>query len=187
MRKRRSDGRINSGLSVTQRHELYRLLTEGAKSDEWAVDFLLAEYSIKLSRSAVAKWRESWKPTFDQYQRLAVVSAAQKTRDELVEHLPMLNEATVAMLHQASYAAMASGDTDDIKALVSLLLQYKKQEQAEDKLALDRERYEDAQRRIEAAEKAKEEIQNNEDLSVLEQANIMRESLGLPLLDEEPG
>lgn len=181
MSKTRSDSSL-AQLTTEQQIELYQLLS-GGMGYKTAVEHCRVEYGIKTHMSSLHNAFEKWAKQDSRDRILRNVAAAQAMHETAAKSLPLMDQATDSLLHQLAFEAAQARDSEAMGDYLDAILSRQRAALQADRLALDTARFEEAKRKAAKFDQA-EEVVRNEKLSVVEQANIMRELFGMPPLEE---
>ena len=158
MKKARSDSAL-AALTPDQQAELFDLLT-GGMGYKTAVIYCREEYGIKTHLSSLHNAWEKWAKQAARERTLRNVAAAQAIHQAAADSLPMMDQATDSMLHQLAFEAMQAKDQDAIADYVGVLLDRQRAALQADRLALDKAKFEEAQRKAAQADQAVDILKN---------------------------
>lgn len=169
-KKPRSDAKLLNIAEADQRsiYDRLRMGMSYAAAKPWIAE----EFSVSVSSDATlsAFW-EYWCEKDSEERILRAVSASDAILEDTAGVLPRLDAAMESRLKQLSFEAMLSGDVDNIKHLVGMVLKFKSAEQDDRKIALQ-------ERRLRQAQEA-EAVVKTADLSPEQRDAKLKEIFGL--------
>lgn len=133
-RKPRSDSKLLT-LTEERQVQIYNWL----KHVGYTKTVLLVKKELKISTStgALHNFWEHWSKQESENRILKAVTAAQDITESAAEHLPLINQATMATLQQAAFeTVLAGGDDKRVKDFMNIVLKARALDQADQTLSL---------------------------------------------------
>jgi hypothetical protein len=135
MKKPRSDSKLLNLPEATQL-AIYELLRSGVGYTK-AKLIIQKDHGIQTSEAALSGFWDWWSRQEAENRMLKAVSAATDITETAAEHLPLINQATMAALQQAAFeTVLAGGDDRRVKDFMTIVLKARALDQADQTLAL---------------------------------------------------
>lgn len=173
MRKPRSDSKLLN-LPDEQQMQVFNWLKN--MGYEKARLLCKAELSIQISTGALHNAWEYWSKQEAENRILKAVTAAEDITQTASEHLPLINQATMAALQQSAFeTVLAGGDDKRVKDFMNIVLKARALDQADQTIDLRLRQYED---QVSAAKAALNTAKKDGGMTP-EAIEAMEEALGL--------